>query len=160
MKIEKGNTYLCVRNVALKSSDDETNGKLCFIKNNKYKSVEDGYLIDEMGNDHGCPSHDGWTNRTFILDNGNTGLPQADGCCTNDPINPDHYKSYSVETIDMMVAIYGKEKVAIHCELNAFKYRMRMGKKKSETVDQVDGHFINCYKKEQWYLNKAKELRK
>ena len=67
-----------------------------------------------------------------------------------DPVNPNHYKSYSVETIDMMIAIYGKEKTAIHCELTAFKYRMRAGKKGS--VDE-------CLKKENWYLNKAKELR-
>ena len=68
----------------------------------------------------------------------------------NDPINPDHYKSYSVETIDMMVAIYGKEKVAIHCELTAFKYRQRLGKKDSLEQDLA---------KEKWYLEKAKELR-
>lgn len=68
----------------------------------------------------------------------------------NDPINPDHYKSYSVECIDMMVAIYGPEKAAIHCELTAFKYRMRAGKK---------GPVEECLAKEQWYLNKAKELK-
>lgn len=67
-----------------------------------------------------------------------------------DPINPEHYKSYSVETIDMMVAIYGKEKTAIHCELTAFKYRQRLGKKDSIEQD---------LEKEKWYLNKAKELR-
>ena len=74
----------------------------------------------------------------------------ANNAQRNDPINPAHYKSYSVETIDMMIAIYGKEKTAIHCELTAFKYRMRAGKKGS--VDE-------CLKKENWYLNKAKELR-
>lgn len=68
----------------------------------------------------------------------------------NTPINPAHYKSYSVETIDMMVAIYGKEKVGIHCELTAFKYRQRLGKKDSLEQDLA---------KEQWYLDKAKELR-
>ena len=68
----------------------------------------------------------------------------------NDPINPDHYKSYSVETIDMMVAIYGKEKTAIHCELTAFKYRQRLGKKDSLGQDLA---------KEKWYLEKSKELR-
>ena len=67
-----------------------------------------------------------------------------------DPINPDHYKSYSVETIDMMIAIYGKEKTAIHCELTAFKYRQRLGKKDSIEQD---------LEKEKWYLDKAKELR-
>lgn len=68
----------------------------------------------------------------------------------NDPINPNHYKSYSVETIDMMIAIYGKEKTAIHCELTAFKYRQRLGKKDSLEQDLA---------KEKWYLDKAKELR-
>lgn len=67
----------------------------------------------------------------------------------NDPITPNHYKSYSVETIDMMVAIYGKEKVATYCELNAFKYRMRAGKKNGINQD---------LEKEAWYLNKVKEL--
>lgn len=68
----------------------------------------------------------------------------------NDPINPGHYKSYSVECIDMMVAIYGNEKVAIHCELTAFKYRMRAGKKDSIEQDLA---------KEKWYLDKVAELR-
>lgn len=68
----------------------------------------------------------------------------------NDPINPNHYKSYSVETIDMMIRIYGLEWTAIHCELTAFKYRQRLGKK--DSIEQDLG-------KEAWYLNKAKELR-
>ena len=68
-----------------------------------------------------------------------------------DAINPNHYKQYSVETIDMMIAIWGAEKVANHCEMTAFKYRMRTGHK--DTIKQE-------LEKEQWYLNKAKELRK
>ena len=67
--------------------------------------------------------------------------------------SPTHYNTYSVETIDMMVAIWGKEKVADFCEINAFKYRMRMGTKPFNSIEQD-------LKKEQWYLNKAKELRK
>lgn len=69
-----------------------------------------------------------------------------------DAINPDHYKKWSVEVIDMMISIYGKEKTAIHCEMCAFKYRMRVGYKKGNSVDQE-------LKKATWYLNKAKELR-
>lgn len=69
-----------------------------------------------------------------------------------DNINPEHYRNYSVECIDMMIAIYGKEKVATYCELAAFKYRMRMGTKPNNPIDQdLD--------KEKWYLNKAKELK-
>ena len=70
-----------------------------------------------------------------------------------DFINPDHYKKYSVEVIDMMIAIYGKEKTAAYCELNAFKYRMRMGQKPEQPIDRD-------LEKEKWYINKANELRK
>ena len=66
--------------------------------------------------------------------------------------HPSHYNHYSSETIDMMVAIWGKEKVADWCEITAFKYRMRMGTKPDNSIEQD-------LKKEQWYLNKAKELR-
>jgi hypothetical protein len=66
--------------------------------------------------------------------------------------SPTHYNTYSIETIDMMVRVFGKEKVADFCEINAFKYRMRMGTKPYNSIEQD-------LKKEQWYLNKAKELR-
>lgn len=69
-----------------------------------------------------------------------------------DYINPDHYKNYSKEVIDMMVDIYGKESTAIHCEMTAFKYRMRMGTKPGQSIERD-------MEKEAWYLNKAKELR-
>ena len=66
--------------------------------------------------------------------------------------HPAHYNTYCQETIAMMVAIWGKEKVANWCEITAFKYRMRMGTKPDNSIEQD-------LKKEQWYLNKAKELR-
>lgn len=66
--------------------------------------------------------------------------------------HPNHYNNYSVEVIDMMIRIYGKEKVADWCELNAFKYRLRMGNKENNPIEQD-------LAKERWYLNKAKELR-
>lgn len=69
-----------------------------------------------------------------------------------DYINPSHYKQFSVEAIDMMVKIWGNEKVADHCEMCAFKYRMRMGTKPDQSIEQD-------IKKADWYLNKAKELR-
>lgn len=64
--------------------------------------------------------------------------------------HPSHYNAYPKETIDMMIAIYGKEKVAVFCEINAFKYRMRLGKKDDFKQDLA---------KERWYLDKASELR-
>jgi len=54
-----------------------------------------------------------------------------------------------MESIDMMISIWGKEKVIDFCYLNAFKYRMRLGHKDD---------FEQEFKKEEWYLNKAKEL--
>ena len=66
--------------------------------------------------------------------------------------SPTHYNSYEKEVIDMMVDIYGKEKVAIFCEINAFKYRMRMGTKPGQDVSRdLD--------KEKWYLDKKNELK-
>jgi len=63
--------------------------------------------------------------------------------------HPKHYNQYSTEVIDMMINIWGTEKAKIFCEINAFKYRMRLGLKSNTEED---------LKKEQWYLNKAKEL--
>lgn len=67
-------------------------------------------------------------------------------------INPEHYKRYAIETIDMMTLLFGKEDTARYCEINAFKYRMRMGLKVGNSIEQD-------FQKEQWYLNKASELR-
>lgn len=64
-------------------------------------------------------------------------------------INPSHYKQYPIESIDMMVSIWGKEKTRDFCLMTAFKYRMRLGHK-----DAVDQDMA----KEKWYLDKAKEL--
>lgn len=65
--------------------------------------------------------------------------------------HPKHYNSYDVEVVDMMRRIWGSEKTAIWCELNAFKYRMRMGLKPGSSL-------VEDLAKEQWYLNKANEI--
>ena len=70
----------------------------------------------------------------------------------SDKVNPSHYKGYSFETIEMMLRIYGAEKVATYCEINAFKYRMRLGKNQGESI-------TDDLAKEKWYLDKANELR-
>ena len=63
--------------------------------------------------------------------------------------HPSHYNQYPKETIDMMVDIFGKEYTRMWCVMTAFKYRMRLGHKDDINQDLA---------KEQWYLNKAKEL--
>ena len=52
----------------------------------------------------------------------------------------------------MQVAIWGPEAYITYCEINAFKYRMRMGKKPGQPHQQdLD--------KALWYERKAAELR-
>lgn len=43
--------------------------------------------------------------------------------------HPSHYNQYPIETIDMMVSIFGKEYTRMWCVMTAFKYRMRLGHK-------------------------------
>ena len=66
--------------------------------------------------------------------------------------HPSHYNKYDIEVIEMMRRIYGTEAVALWCEMTAFKYRMRLGEKPENPIEQD-------LKKEEWYLNKAKEYR-
>lgn len=67
--------------------------------------------------------------------------------------HPSHYNNYSVEVLEMMRRIWGDEKVAIFCELNAFKYRMRMGLKEGNPTEQD-------LSKEKFYLEYMKKLNK
>jgi hypothetical protein len=67
--------------------------------------------------------------------------------------SPKHYNNYSVECIDMMQRIWGTSATALWCEMTAFKYRMRLGNKPDNSIEQD-------LAKEAWYLTKAKELRK
>ena len=63
--------------------------------------------------------------------------------------HPKHYNQYSIEVIEMMIRIWGYEYTKVFCEMNAFKYRMRLGLK-----DNIEQDIA----KEQWYLKKAEEL--
>lgn len=69
-----------------------------------------------------------------------------------DYINPNHYKQFSKETIDMMIAIWEINAVILYCEMTAFKYKIRMGDKIDQPVERDLG-------KSRWYLNKANELK-
>lgn len=66
--------------------------------------------------------------------------------------HPSHYNNYNIEVIDMMERIWGKENTALWCEMTAFKYRMRVGTKPDNSIEQD-------LKKERWYLDKAKEIK-
>ena len=66
--------------------------------------------------------------------------------------DPLHYKNQSIEVWEMMIRIWGKEKFISFCEMNAFKYRMRVGSKEGESIEDE-------IKKAQIYEQKANELR-
>jgi len=70
-----------------------------------------------------------------------------------DYVNPDHYKQDDgKQTWERMIDEFGVEATAVFCELNAYKYRDRMGKKPNEDVQREQS-------KAEWYEAKAKELR-
>lgn len=69
-----------------------------------------------------------------------------------DHINPSHYQNSSKEVWEMMVSVWGKEAFINHCEMTAFKYRMRAGLKPDQPVERD-------LQKAKWYEDKAKELR-
>jgi hypothetical protein len=64
--------------------------------------------------------------------------------------HPTHYNQYDIETIEMIVRIWGNKRASEWCEITAFKYRMRLGLKDNFEQDLL---------KENWYINKAKELK-
>ena len=75
------------------------------------------------------------------------------GQSTSEVNHPSHYNHGGMETIDKMIKLYGIEKVKAFCELNAFKYRDRVGYKgSSNSAIARDIH------KALWYENKLNEL--
>lgn len=71
----------------------------------------------------------------------------------SDASNPDYYKCYPYESIEILEKVFGKEAVATFCLLTAFKHRMRLGYKgEGEKALKQD---LN---KEAWYLKKYHEL--
>ena len=69
-----------------------------------------------------------------------------------DFVNPEHYKQGSMEVIDMMKLLWGTEALILHCEMTAFKYRMRAGRKPDQPIERD-------LEKARWYDEKAKKLR-
>ena len=63
--------------------------------------------------------------------------------------HPAHYNMYPIESIDMLIGIFGLEKTIDFCIMTAMKYRLRLGLKDDINQDLA---------KEKWYLDKAKEL--
>jgi len=62
-----------------------------------------------------------------------------------------YYKNGSIETIIKMERIWGTKRLALFCEMTAFKYRERMGKKPEQDILMEMGKIL-------WYERKAEEL--
>lgn len=62
--------------------------------------------------------------------------------------HPSHYCTGKFECIDVMLEVFGVEKVKAFCQLNAFKYMYRSDRKNS----------IEDIQKAEWYLKKLQEL--
>lgn len=71
-----------------------------------------------------------------------------------DFINPSHYvQDDGRQTWEHMVDKWGAEKTALWCEMTAYKYQDRIGRKPGEDHERE-------MKKIKWYEEKAEELRK
>jgi len=69
-----------------------------------------------------------------------------------DYVKPSHYQQNSKEVWEMMIDIWGEDAFIKFCEINAFKYRMRLGLKPDQPIERD-------LAKAQWYENKARELK-
>lgn len=78
--------------------------------------------------------------------------PKVGGAEQYDYINPSHYQNSGKEVWEMMVDVWGVEAFIKHCEMCAFKYRMRLGLKPEQPIERD-------LSKAEWYEAKAKELR-
>jgi len=70
-----------------------------------------------------------------------------------DFVNPSHYKKGSKEVYEMMIDVWGIDAYIKHCEMCAFKYRMRLGAKPDQPIQRDLDKAV-------WYEEKAKELSK
>lgn len=64
--------------------------------------------------------------------------------------NASHYSDQRINVIRMLEVIWGTHATMTFCEMNAFKYRMRMGKKDNPEQELI---------KIDWYEKMAKYLR-
>ena len=65
--------------------------------------------------------------------------------------HPSHNNRYSIEAVEMARRIWGDEAMKTAAEITAFFYRMRMGLKPENSVQQE-------LEKEEFWLNYAKNL--
>lgn len=74
----------------------------------------------------------------------------------DDKGNSKHYSDQRINVIHMLETIWGTEATMTFCEMNAFKYRMRIGKKDDPKLELTK---ISWYEKMASYLFKKSEVK-
>ena len=136
MIIKKGDKFECIKDVIMDNNPKDiayTSGKI-------YISELDECITDDQNKVNHYWSNEE-SEQYFIK------LPKNKKEMVN---HPSHYKNNKYECIDVMLDIFGKDKTAAFCELNAFKYLWRANNKGTDIQDK---------KKAIWYLNKYIELK-
>ena len=133
MIIKKGDKFKCIKDVIMDNNPND----IAYTEGKIYISERDKCITDNKD----YVSHY-WNNKSeqyFIK------------LSEKEMVNhPSHYKNGKYEAIDIMIDVFGKDKVANFCELNAFKYLWRANNKGTDIQDK---------KKAIWYLNKYIELK-
>ena len=136
MIIKKGDKFECIKDVIMDNNPKDiayTSGKI-------YISELDECITDDQNKVNHYWSNEE-SEQYFIK------LPKNKKEMVN---HPSHYKNNKYECIDVMLDIFGKDKTAAFCELNAFKYLWRANNKGTDIQDK---------KKAEWYINKYIELK-
>lgn len=142
MRIEKGDKFLCIKDVIM---DDD---RLEYIAGETYISERDGCITDESGDiNHEWTGTEETDRPEYYFSPIISKIPLLE----EDNVNhPSHYADNpkGIECIDAMEAGLGKERVMAFCLCNAFKYIFRTQKKNG----------LEDVKKAIWYLNKFVSL--
>ena len=142
MKIEKGNKFLCIKDVEM---DD---GRIEYITGKIYTSENNGCITDESGDkNHNWIDVEDEDQPEYFFQP----IISKESIIEEDNVNhPSHYANNlkGIECIDAMEAGLGKDKVMAFCLCNAFKYIFRTSNKNG----------LEDVKKAIWYLNKYVSL--
>lgn len=136
MIIKKGDKFECIKDVIMDNNPKDiayTSGKIYISELNECITDDQNKVNHYWSNEE--------SEQYFIK------LPKNKKEMVN---HPSHYKNNKYECIDVMLDIFGKDKTAAFCELNAFKYLWRANNKGTDIQDK---------KKAEWYINKYIELK-
>lgn len=137
--IKKGDKFKCIKSVMM----DNNPKNVAYTEGLLYTSESDDCITDNQGNKYhywkyNCIKE--YFEKVYTLSNEQKEMVN----------HPSHYKNNKYECIDVMLDIFGKEKVLAFCELNVFKYLWRANNKGTDIQDK---------KKAEWYINKYIELK-